>query len=109
MRLVLSPSDAFFRPLSRNHLSSSGIGGHAVKGSTTKMMRELGIEPSATAVAHRYADLLDGYIVDHVDAESCAGLGLRIVPAKVLMETLEEREKLARLVLETADRIDTAA
>jgi LPPG:FO 2-phospho-L-lactate transferase len=85
------------------------IGGGAVKGPTAKMMRELGGEVSAAAIARRYGDLLDAYIVDHVDAESCAGLDPRIVPAKVLMETLAEREALARLVLDTADQIMTVA
>src|SRR5690348_15582549 len=35
------------------------IGGRAVKGPTAKMMRELGIETSAAAVAHRHDDLID--------------------------------------------------
>ncbi len=85
------------------------IGGNAVKGPTAKMMRELGSEVSAASVARRYGDLLDAYIVDHVDAESCAGLGPVIVPAKALMETLEDRETLARLVLATADRLMAVA
>lgn len=81
------------------------IGGQAVKGPTAKMMRELGIEPSAAAVARRYGDLLDAYIVDHADAASCRGLDPVIVLAKALMETIADREALARLVLATADRI----
>ncbi len=44
------------------------IGGRAIKGPTAKMMQELGMEVSAASVAWRYADLLDGYIVDHADA-----------------------------------------
>ena len=40
------------------------IGGRAVKGPTAKMMTELGITPSAAAVAKRYGDLLDGYVMD---------------------------------------------
>ena len=78
------------------------IGGRAVKGPTAKMMRELGLETSAAAVVRRYGDLIDAYIVDHADAASCAGLECRIVPAKALMETLADREALARLALEAA-------
>lgn len=81
------------------------IDGRAVKGPTAKMMHELGIEPSAAAIARRYGDLLDAYIVDPVDVESCAGLDVAIVPAKALMETLAEREALARVTLETADQL----
>jgi len=85
------------------------IGGEAVKGPTAKMMRELGTAPSAAAVARRYGDLLDAYIVDPVDAADCRGLDPMIVPAKALMETIGDRENLARCVLETADRIMAAA
>ncbi len=86
------------------------IGGHAVKGPTAKMMQELDIEVSAAAVARRYGDLIDAYVVDRSDAESCAGLDCDIVPAKALMENLADREALARLALEAADRVlETAA
>jgi LPPG:FO 2-phospho-L-lactate transferase len=78
------------------------IGGQAVKGPTAKMMRELGMEVSARAVARWYGDLLDGYVVDHADARDVAGLRPRVVAAHTLMTTLEEREALARVVLDTA-------
>jgi len=78
------------------------IGGRAVKGPTAKMMQELGLETSAPAVAWRYRDLIDAYIVDHADAPSCAGLDCTIVPAKALMETLADREGLARIALDAA-------
>jgi LPPG:FO 2-phospho-L-lactate transferase len=85
------------------------IGGQAVKGPTAKMMKELGIEASAAAVARRYGDLIDAYVVDHADAESCANLGMTIVPAKALMETIEDREALARIALDAADQVMAAA
>ena len=44
------------------------IGGQAVKGPTAKMMRELGLSVTATTVGERYADFLDGYVVDDRDA-----------------------------------------
>jgi LPPG:FO 2-phospho-L-lactate transferase len=78
------------------------IGGRAVKGPTAKMMRELGLETSAAAVARRYGDLIDAYIVDQADAAGCTGLDCRTVPAKALMETLADREALARIALEAA-------
>ena len=49
------------------------IGGRAVKGPTAKMMAELGMTPSAAAVARRYGDLLDGYVMDVADADEAAG------------------------------------
>jgi LPPG:FO 2-phospho-L-lactate transferase len=78
------------------------IGGRAVKGPTAKMMRELGLETSAAAVAQRYEDLVDAYIVDHADVASCEDLDCAVVPAKALMETLADREALARRALEAA-------
>src|SRR6516165_140331 len=40
------------------------IGGRALKGPTAKMMAELGLTPSAAAVAERYRGLIDGYVMD---------------------------------------------
>ena len=82
------------------------IGGRAVKGPTAKMMRELGIEVSAAAVARRYGDLIDAYVVDHADVP-IAGLDVKIVPAPALMVTLADREALARVVLAAADELQS--
>ena len=60
------------------------------------------MDPSARAVAEWYGDLLDGYIVDHSDAADMAGLHPLITAARTLMATLEDREALARVVLDTA-------
>jgi len=46
--------------------------------------------------------LLDAYIVDHADAADMDGLHPRITAAKTLMLTLEDRETLARAVLDAA-------
>ncbi len=81
------------------------IAGRAVKGPTAKMMTELGIIPGAAAVAERYADLLDGYVIDSADASEAAGLGPRVTLAPTLMTTLAERDALARVVLAAADAI----
>jgi LPPG:FO 2-phospho-L-lactate transferase len=87
------------------------IGGRAVKGPTAKMMAELGLPVSATAVARRYRDLLDAYVLDRADAGAVADtaeLGIAISVAHTLMTTLEEREALARHVLATADALAEA-
>jgi LPPG:FO 2-phospho-L-lactate transferase len=78
------------------------IAGRAVKGPTAKMMTELGLDPSARAVAEWYGELLDAYIVDHADAADMDGLHPRITVTKTLMLTLEDREALARVVLDAA-------
>ena len=81
------------------------IAGRAVKGPTAKMMSELGLAVSATAVAQRYHDLLDGYVVDHVDANSATELPFATAVAHTLMRTLEDRDRLAREVLALADAL----
>jgi LPPG:FO 2-phospho-L-lactate transferase len=81
------------------------IGGQAVKGPTAKMMRELGLEASAAGVAARYGDLLDGYIVDHADADGVGHVGARVTITKTLMKSLHDRETLARVTLEAADAL----
>jgi LPPG:FO 2-phospho-L-lactate transferase len=81
------------------------IGGKAVKGPTAKIMRELGLEVSTKTVALRYADLLDGYVTDNVDAAIAASLPVRTVSANTLMLSLADREQLARTTLAFADQL----
>ncbi|MBN9564455.1 MAG: 2-phospho-L-lactate transferase [Alphaproteobacteria bacterium] len=81
------------------------IGGRAVKGPTAKMMTELGLSVSAATVAERYADFLDGYVVDHEDARSVEHIATRVFLADTLMTTLDDRETLARVALAAADEL----
>jgi len=81
------------------------IGGQAVKGPTAKMMGELGLEVSAAGVAARYGDLLDGYVVDHADADRVSNIGARVTIARTLMTSLQDRETLARITLDAADAV----
>jgi LPPG:FO 2-phospho-L-lactate transferase len=78
------------------------IGGRAVKGPTAKMMAELGTTPSASAVAHRYGTLIDGYIVDYADMDQVSAIRARVTLGQTLMTTLADREALARTVLQAA-------
>jgi len=78
------------------------IAGRAVKGPTAKMMTELGLDASAGTVAHRYRDLLDGYVIDHADMSEVVSIDARVMLAQTLMTTMEDREALARTVLEAA-------
>ncbi len=78
------------------------IAGRAVKGPTAKMMTELGLDPSAGTVAQRYAALLDGYVIDHADMSEVVSIDARVTLAQTLMTTIEDREALARIVVEAA-------
>jgi LPPG:FO 2-phospho-L-lactate transferase len=81
------------------------IGGEAVKGPTAKMMRELGLEVSAAAVAARYGDLLDGYVVDNADADAVGSVRPQVTVAKTLMKSIADRMALARVTLDAADAL----
>jgi LPPG:FO 2-phospho-L-lactate transferase len=85
------------------------IGGRAVKGPTAKMMSELGLEVSAAAVARRYRDLLDAYVLDGTDADAAGKLGIPVTVTHTLMTTLADRESLARNVLASVDAAAKAA
>ena len=84
------------------------IGGRAVKGPTAKMMTELGITPSASAVAERYGDLLDGYVVDLADMSEVKAIRPRVTLAQTLMASLEDREAVARTVIDAAKKLRRA-
>lgn len=74
------------------------VGGRAIKGPTAKIMRELGLEPSATAVARHYAGLVDGFVIDHADAASgdaIAALGMAVHITQAVMSTMADRVALA--------------
>ena len=78
------------------------IGGQTVKGPAAKMYRELGIEPSAFAVANHYRDLLTGFVMDNVDTqlnESVRGLNMQTRVTYTLMKSLEDRKLLAGEIL----------
>lgn len=78
------------------------VGGRAIKGPTAKMMSELGMPATAAAVAAHYGDLIDGFVIDQADADITDDLratGLHVHVANTIMESVEDRENLAREVL----------
>ena len=81
------------------------IGGKAIKGPTAKMMSELGLEVGAETVAKRYGELLDGYIVDQLDAALATKLPIPTIATNALMVSLADREQLAKTVLSLADKL----
>ena len=78
------------------------IGGQAVKGPAAKMFDELGIQPSALAVAEQYRGLVNGYIFDKIDSQLEADvqrLNMRAFVTNTLMKTSDDRKHLAEDVL----------
>ena len=81
------------------------IGGRAVKGPAAKMFSELGIEPSALAVAQYYGSLLKGFVFDEVDSaysNSIQGLGIMPLATATLMQDRADRARLAGEVIDFA-------
>jgi LPPG:FO 2-phospho-L-lactate transferase len=79
------------------------IGGQTVKGPAAKMFRELGIEPSALAVARHYCDLLSGFVLDTIDERlqgEIRSLNMRVLVTNTLMKSHDDRKKLAAVVLD---------
>ena len=78
------------------------IGGRAVKGPAAKMYAELGLEPSALAVARHYRNRITGFVLDKVDEAMEAEINRLNIKTRVtdtLMNNLTERVRLATDVL----------
>ncbi len=78
------------------------VGGRALKGPAAKMFAELGIQPSALAVAERYAGLVSLFVLDRLDAAqepAIRALGMHTLVTDTVMHTRADRQRLAREVL----------
>ena len=73
------------------------IAGQAIKGPAAKIMGELGLGTTPTAVAERYAGMIDGLMVDSADAEAVEGVAIRA--GDTLMRDPADQTRLAREVL----------
>ncbi|MEX2161465.1 MAG: 2-phospho-L-lactate transferase [Anaerolineales bacterium] len=86
------------------------IGGKAVKGPAAKMFTELGIQPSALAVAQYYGSLLSGFVLDETDAAQATAireLGIMPLVAATLMQNREDRARLAQQVVDFGASLST--
>lgn len=81
------------------------VAGQAIKGPAAKMMAELDMPVTATAVADYYGDLLDGFVIDQSDrALQCeiSSRGLEVCCTETIMNDLQDRMALAEAVLSFA-------
>jgi LPPG:FO 2-phospho-L-lactate transferase len=77
------------------------IGGKTVKGPAAKMYAELGIEPSALAVAEHYHNLLTGFVLDNQDRQLSDNFKRgKILVTDTLMNSPADRARLAKDVLQ---------
>jgi LPPG:FO 2-phospho-L-lactate transferase len=85
------------------------VGGLAIKGPAAKLMGELGMTPSAAAIAAHYAGLIDGLILDTVDArqtDDVRRLGVTPLVTATVMRSDEDRIALARDALAFAGSLN---
>ena len=81
------------------------IGGKTVKGPAAKMYQEMGIKPSAAAVAAHYGELLAGFILDSLDRDlesvisPPGSISPKIFILDTLMNTRQDRVRMAAEVL----------
>ena len=78
------------------------IGKLAISGPAHKLMVAKGMEPSALGVARSYEDFLDQFVIDDADealASKLEALGMTVVVTSIRMESLADKQRLARQVL----------
>lgn len=83
------------------------VGGKTLKGPADRMMRDLGMEATALGVARLYADFLDVFVIDTVDAglaPAIRDLGLEVVVTNTIMDSMERKRTLAATILEALAR-----
>ena len=103
LTLTLSPSP--FAGEGRKPIAAVSpiVGGQALKGPAAKMFRELGVEPSAFAVAQHYRYLVTHFVLDQLDADqesAIQSLGMTTRVTNTIMRSVEDRVRLAAEVIE---------
>jgi LPPG:FO 2-phospho-L-lactate transferase len=79
------------------------IGKQTIKGPAAKMFSELGIEPSAFAVAQHYGSIIDSVVIDNSDSyleERIHALGTKTYLTNIIMHDRPGRKRLANEILE---------
>lgn len=83
------------------------VGGDVVRGMAHRLLPAVGAEVSAAGVAHHYGDLIDGWVVDTVDADAVDDLpvSVRGVSTDTIMDDVDVTAALARTCLALADEL----
>ena len=84
------------------------INGKSIKGPAAKMYSELGIQPSALAIAEHYKKLIKAIVIDDQDvslAKDITDLGIIPFITNIIMNTSEDKQNFGKDVLNYIDRI----
>jgi LPPG:FO 2-phospho-L-lactate transferase len=99
--------EALIQSEARKIAISPIVAGAPIKGPADKLMRGLGLEVSSYSVAYLYRDFLDTFVIDVADAKEqkrIEELGIKVVVTNTIMKSLEDKVKLAKVVLEEAEK-----
>ena len=83
------------------------VGGRSLKGPSDQMLAQLGHEVSALGVARMYQDICGTFVIDPVDSadnSAIESLGLEVVIHPTVMRNVEDKELLARRVVQFAEK-----
>lgn len=81
------------------------VEGQALKGPASKMLRELHHEPNASSIANHYGKILDAFVIDKKDhnlAEKINKNGHEVLVTQIIMNSLDDRVRLADEILNFA-------
>ncbi len=79
------------------------VGGESLKGPLKKMLREMSVPTSASWIAEHYRDFVDGFVLDSADeslASEVEAMGVATTTTNIVMNTLDDRVRLAKTSLE---------
>jgi LPPG:FO 2-phospho-L-lactate transferase len=83
------------------------VGGKSLKGPSDRMLEQLGHDVSALGVARMYRDICGTFAIDSVDSAQSAAieaLGMEVVVHPTVMRNVEDKEQLARRILQFAEQ-----
>ena len=84
------------------------INGQSVKGPTTKIMGELGLETNVLTIAQHYKDYIDGIVIDTSDqdyAGQIESMGIQVKLSEIMMNNDDDKKRVAEDVIHFIDHI----
>ncbi|MGD1211640.1 MAG: 2-phospho-L-lactate transferase [Candidatus Acidiferrales bacterium] len=83
------------------------VGGKSLKGPSDQMLEQLGHDVSALGVARMYQDICGTFVIDPVDSAQSSeieSLGMEVVIHPTVMRNVEDKDLLARRVVQFAEK-----
>ena len=84
------------------------INGQSVKGPTTKIMNELGLETNVLTIAQHYKNYIDGIVIDTSDqdyAGQIESMGIQVKLSEIMMNNDDDKKRVAEDVIHFIDHI----